>query len=573
MTRQAAVVGVVGLGGVGEPLLRALAAAGFRGVGVEPDPRVLGRVERRLGARSGPAAEVVLGTDPALLADADLVIEAGSGSFETVAAALRGAAEVCGDATVLATTSRHSLPRVGIASGRPRSTLGLGLLTPPAQGTAFEVVQTAATEQRCAELLGTVLTEAGLEHTALGRPAARNASRLVLASLNRAAVLLSEGEIGRDAIDTAMRLGCGLPLGPLRMLDHLGIDTVHADLCALRDQTGDAATFEPAPLLTALLRDGRLGEKTGEGFYRYTDAGTPVPEDDPHQDADAAADCGVRTVGVLGSGLMARGIAELVALRGMRAVLVARSAAKADSALEAVSASLTRAVRRGLVSAEERKRALGLLDFGAEHTALADCDLVVEAVVEDQDVKREMFALLGAVCKPSAILATTTSSLSVAACATASGRPEQVVGMHFFNPAPVMRLVELSATGATSPQTAATARRVCAALGKHPVATPDRVGFIVNYLLFPYLADAVRLLADPDTDIAATDRGVRSGYGYPMGPFALLDTIGLDVSLAILRTLYKEYSLPELAPPDALVQLTEQCGAVGRKGGWGFRSW
>lgn len=279
----------------------------------------------------------------------------------------------------------------------------------------------------------------------------------------------------------------------------------------------------------------------------------------------------VHTVAVLGSGVMARGIAEVTATAGHPTVLVARSPEKAEIALAAISDSLTRAVRRGRMTPGQKAAALPLLSSATDLEAAADCDLIVEAVAEDLDVKRQLFTRLGASAKPEAILATTTSSLSVTACAEAAGRPADVVGMHFFNPAPVMRLVELVRADGTCDEALAGARAFATGLGKTTVACPDRAGFIVNCLLFPYLVAAVDLLQRPGTDIEAIDTAVQNGYGYPMGPFALLDTIGLDVSLAIQHRLYDQLDRPEQKPA-ALLENFVADGALGRKNQRGFRT-
>ncbi|MFD9721868.1 3-hydroxyacyl-CoA dehydrogenase family protein [Streptomyces sp. NPDC059076] len=565
-------IAVVGLGSVGEPLLQALAGAGFPTVGIDSDPDTLTRVTARLGPRSPGAEPPRLGGELSLLATADVVFVTVPDDFAITSSVLREAHAVCGPTTLFATTSaRLSLPRLAIAGGRPHSTLGIRLLAPPASttSTAVEVVATSMTEQQSATVVTTVLTKAGLSCVTLGAIASSDAMGLLHAYLNRAVSLYAEGEISREAIDTAMRLGCGLPRGPLQLLDHIGLDTAHATLHELHNTTGNPA-YEPSSLLTCLVDEGHLGRKTGRGFYMYDASGTVIAGTEP---TDRTPRSMVRRIGLLGSGVMARGIAEVATLAGFPAVLVARSQEKADSAHSAIESSLTRGVRRGRVTASARQSALALLSVTSDQNALADCDLVVEAVIEDLNVKREHFAHLGTVCKPSAIVATTTSSLSVSACAEASGRPDRVVGMHFFNPAPTMRLVELACARTTSPETAATVRDVCAALGKHVVDSPDRAGYIVNYLLFPYLADAIRLLDRPDVDISATDEAIRSGYGHPMGPFALLDTIGLDVSLAILRQLHQAFALPDLAPPELLGQLVSLNESLGRKTGRGFLQW
>jgi 3-hydroxybutyryl-CoA dehydrogenase len=196
----------------------------------------------------------------------------------------------------------------------------------------------------------------------------------------------------------------------------------------------------------------------------------------------------------------------------------------------------------------------------------------VEAIAEELDVKRAVFAALDEICKPGAILATTTSSLPVVECAAATSRPQDVVGMHFFNPAPVMKLVEVVSTITTAPDVAATALTLCERLGKVPVSCGDRAGFIVNALLFPYLNDAVKMLEAHYATADDIDAAMKTGCALPMGPFELLDVVGLDVSLAIERSLYQELRLSGLAPAPLLEHLVT-AGRLGRKTGHGFRDY
>jgi 3-hydroxybutyryl-CoA dehydrogenase len=268
---------------------------------------------------------------------------------------------------------------------------------------------------------------------------------------------------------------------------------------------------------------------------------------------------------------MATGIAEVFAKAGCPVTLVARSAEKAERARAALAASLDRQVSRGRLDAGRRDRALALVTAADSAAALAGADLVVEAVAEDLAVKRRLFAELDAVCRPGAVLATTTSSLPVVEIAAATKRPADVVGMHFFNPAPVMRLVEVVRTVLTSDDTHATVRAVCARVGKHAVDCGDRAGFIVNALLFPYLNSAVRMVEENYASVEDVDAAMRLGGGYPMGPFELLDVVGLDVSLAIERVLHREFRDPGLAPAPLLEHLVS-AGCLGRKTGRGFRA-
>ncbi|MFE1328690.1 3-hydroxyacyl-CoA dehydrogenase family protein [Streptomyces sp. NPDC058741] len=572
---------VVGLGSIGEALVRLLRDAGHAVVAVDTDLDALTRVAGRLKAATAEAPdrhgtgsrpggpEVVLTADPTALRAAGRVVEAVPDDPAAKTGVLRTITSVCPPGTpIVTTTSTLSVTRLAIATGRPADVAGLRLFTPPGPGGPAEPVRTALTSAEAAAAVDELVASAGLTPVAVGARPAADATALVLAFLNRAVILLDEGYATRHDIDTAMRLGCGLPAGPLEMLDRMGLDTVHARLTGLWRRTGDTA-FEPAPLLSRMVATGRFGRKTGGGFHAYDETGSALaaPADGP-QDTPAAT---VRRVGVLGSGAMARGIAEVTATAGYPTVLVARDADRAGQALESVGDSLTRGVRRGRITPRAKATALGLLAGADDMAALADCDLVIEAVAEDLGVKRAQFARLGEVCAPGTVLATTTSSLSVAACAEASGRPGDVVGLHFFNPAPVMKLIELAHTDTVDRGVLATARAFCATLGRTTVRCPDRSGFVVNSLLFPYLGAALALLERQDVDPAETDEAVRQGFGFPMGPFALLDTIGLDVSLAIQHRLHERFRTPEYVPAPVLEELVA-AGLLGRKNGRGLRT-
>ncbi|UUU45042.1 3-hydroxyacyl-CoA dehydrogenase family protein [Streptomyces sp. NBC_00162] len=577
-TERKPITGIVGLGTVGEALLRLAHEAGHEVIAVDTTLDALDRTARRLKAADaarkdetdGPARPAVtLTTDPAALSRAELVIEAVSEDEAVKKAVLCDIVARCAPGVpVLTTTTTLSVPRLAIASGSPGSVAGLRFFTPPASGGPVRPVHSPLASAATAAALDALVAELGLRPVPVTVPSAADADDLVLAYLNRAAILCDEGYASARDIDTAMRLGCGLPLGPLETLDLMGVDSVHAALLSRWRRTGDCA-FEPSPLLSRMVTAGRLGRKSGEGFAAYDELGAVVTP--PAGGASAGTARPVTRVGVVGSGAMARGIAEVMAVGGRHTVLVARGAEQAARALEAVGDSLTRRVRRGRITPAEREAALGRLETSHDLAALGDRDLVVEAIVEELDAKQALFGRLGEVCAPGTVLATTTSSLSVTACAEASGRPADVIGLHFFNPAPVMRLVELAHTPDAHADALATARALCRDLGKTAVECPDRTGFIVNRLLFPYLGDALDLLERADTDIAATDAAVEEGYGYPMGPFALLDTIGLDVSLAIQERLFESFELPELAPSPALAELVA-AGALGRKNRRGFRT-
>ncbi|KFG05442.1 MULTISPECIES: 3-hydroxyacyl-CoA dehydrogenase family protein [Streptomyces] len=566
MTPHKPVVGIVGLGTVGRALLDMLRDTGHEVIGFDSDPAALARLNGRPTA-DGPAP-VHLVAEIAQLGRADLVIEAVSEDEAVKSEMLHRLHTLCADGTpVVTTTSSLPLPRLAIASGRPADTMGLRFLIPPGPQGPVQALRTPMTSPETAVAVDELIARLGLTPVAVDSRCAADATALVYAYLNRAMTLYERGEVDRHDIDTAMRLGCGLPFGPLELLDRIGLDTALTVLTGLWTRTDDDS-FAPAPVLPRLVSEGKLGRKSGQGFYAY-DVAEPA---EPHRLAGLpAAPAEVRRVGVVGSGTMACGIAEVAATAGFPTVLVARDADKASQALARIGESLVRAVRRGRIGPQTKAAALDLLVVADDMGALGDCDLVIEAVTEDLDVKRALFARLGAVCRPGALLATTTSSLSVTACAEASGRPSHVLGMHFFNPAPAMRLVELVRTDATSDEAAATAQAVCERLGRTAVHCRDRVGFIVNYLLFPYLGRALNLLDRHDTDIEGIDTAIERGFGHPMGPFTLLDTIGLDVSLAIQGELYKAFGEPDFMPSPVLGQLVA-AGWLGRKNRKGLRS-
>jgi 3-hydroxybutyryl-CoA dehydrogenase len=280
----------------------------------------------------------------------------------------------------------------------------------------------------------------------------------------------------------------------------------------------------------------------------------------------------VSRIGVIGTGTMATGIAEVLTKSGYDVVLRARSADKAASTLSKVTASMDKAVARGKLAEADRDAALARLVTTTELDDLAQCDLVIEAVVEELGVKRALFAALDDVMKPGAVLATTTSSLPVIECATATSRPADVVGMHWFNPAPAMKLVEVVPTVVSAPDAVATVRDVALKAKKAPVSCGDRAGFIVNALLFPYLNGAARMLEQHYATADDIDAAMKVGCGHPMGPFELMDVVGLDVTLAIQQTLYLEFREPGDAPAPLLEHLVK-AGYLGRKTKRGFRDY
>src|SRR5947209_10876580 len=277
----------------------------------------------------------------------------------------------------------------------------------------------------------------------------------------------------------------------------------------------------------------------------------------------------IKRVGIVGSGIMGAGIAEVAARNGFEVVLRSRQQATADAMLAGLEKSLGKQVERGKLSAEDRSATLGGVTATSGLGELSACDLVIESIVEDMAPKRHLFNELDRICGEGTIIATNTSTLPVVELAMETGRPDRVCGIHFFNPAPVMALVEIVRPITASEETIAEARAFAEACGKEPVEVKDQAGFIVNSLLFPYLNNAVRLLESGVATKEDIDTAMKGGCGFPMGPFALLDLVGLDTSLAILDALYDEFRDPNYAPVPLLRRMVS-AELFGRKSGKGF---
>jgi len=277
----------------------------------------------------------------------------------------------------------------------------------------------------------------------------------------------------------------------------------------------------------------------------------------------------IKSVGIIGSGIMGSGIAQVAATSGFTVVLRSRKQESAEQTVAAMAKSLERLVAKERMTQEDADAAVGRVTATSKVADLADCDLVIESVVEDLPTKLELFDELDKACKEGAILATNTSTLSVTDMAVRTSRPERVCGVHFFNPAPMMSLVEIIETIVTGEDTIAEVRAFAEACGKSPVLVKDRAGFIVNALLFPYLNNAVRMLENGTASRDDIDSAMKGGANFPMGPFALLDLVGLDTSLSILDALHAEFADPNYAAAPLLRRMVS-AGHLGRKSGRGF---
>ncbi|PYM40781.1 MAG: 3-hydroxybutyryl-CoA dehydrogenase [Candidatus Rokuibacteriota bacterium] len=277
----------------------------------------------------------------------------------------------------------------------------------------------------------------------------------------------------------------------------------------------------------------------------------------------------IQNVGVIGCGLMGSGIVQVAAQAGFRVLFVEANGALVERGLGRLRETFEGLVAKGKLDAAAKDAVLARIGGTARLEDLKGCDLVVEAMTENQQLKNETFAQLDRICPPHAILATNTSSCNVTALAAATTRPRQVLGLHFFNPVPLMKLVEVARTILTDEAVVATATEWVRTVGKTPVQTKDSTAFIVNRLLVPYLLDAVRLYEGGLASLEDIDTAMKLGCGYPMGPFTLLDLVGLDTAMYVAEVMFEEFREPRYAPPPLLKRMV-LAGRLGRKTGRGF---
>ena len=587
---QISKVGVVGLGTMGAGIAEVLARAGVDVIGVEVTGESLAGGRARIETSMARAVErgkltgedvaaalarVRFTTDIEDLADRELVIESVTEHREIKTGVMVALDALLDPSAIIATnTSSLSVTELSVATGRSDRVLGMHFFNPAPVLSFMEIVRTVVTAQEVVDQAVEFAESLGKSPVVVGDRAGFIANALLFGYLNHAATMYEARYASREDIDAAMRLGCGYPMGPLALLDLIGLDTAYKILDTMYRESRDRL-HAPAPILKQMVTAGMKGRKTGRGFYSYEAPGSSnvVPDAlTPAPGGALGAGRTVEKVGVVGSGTMATGIIEVFIKSGFQTTYVARSAEKVAMVRAALERSLAKAVQRGKLTEEAQAEALARATGTTTLDDLADVDLVVEAVVEEIGVKTALFSNLDEICKPGAVLATTTSSLPVVEMAAVTSRPADVVGMHFFNPAAIMKLVEIVAHVSTAPDVLATAAEVCQRTGKHAVHCGDRAGFIVNALLFPYLNDAVRMLEAHYASADEIDLAMKMGCGLPMGPFALLDVVGNDVSLAIQQTLYREFREPGFAPAPMLEHLVT-AGYLGRKTGRGFRSY
>lgn len=576
-------VGVVGCGTMGSGICEVVARSGYDVVfsemneeaaraGRERIERSVGRAVER-GKLDQAAADGLLGhisstTDLADLAGCDLVFEAVPEKLDLKRETFASLDAVLKPDAILATNT-SSLPVIdmAVATNRPDRVVGFHFFNPATVMKLVELVHTVATDEEVVESTKQFAVGLGKVPVPCRDRAGFIANLLLFPYLNAATRMYDQGYASREDIDAAMQLGCGHPMGPLSLLDLIGLDSAY-EICEALWRQWRNYQDAPPPLLKQFVTAGYLGRKTGRGFYRYDAPESPKVMDAATDGGDVAGS-DVGTIGVVGTGIMASGVAEVVAKAGGEVVLRGRSESSIKKAKAAVGQSLEKAVSKGKLERAGADEVLERITTTLDFEDLAECDLVVEAVAEDLEIKSTVFKELDAATKPDAILATTTSSLSVVDLAAATARPDKVIGLHFFNPAAIMKLVEVVRTVATADDVEDRCIAWAHSLGKRPVRCRDRAGFVVNFLLFPYLNDAVHMHEEGYGAPADIDAAMKLGCGHPMGPFELMDIVGLDVTYAILDSLHQEFRERRYAPAPLLEHMV-RAGYLGRKSGRGF---
>jgi 3-hydroxybutyryl-CoA dehydrogenase len=542
-------VGVVGLGTMGAGIAEVFARNGIGVVAVEVTDDLLERgratitastdravARGRLGATERDAllgrVSFAVGLDA--LGEVDLVIEAVPERLDLKRRVFAELDRVCRPEAILATnTSSLSVTEISVATSRPGRVIGMHFFNPAPVMKLVEVVRTVVTDDEVVAAVTALCARLGKVGVSIADRAGFIANALLFGYLNQAVAMYEARYVSREDLDAAMRLGCGLPMGPLALLDLIGLDTAQEILDTMYRNGGRDRRHAPVPLLRQLVTAGLLGRKSGRGFYTYQAPGSSVvvPDDlTPAVDATPAARAEA-VIAVVGAGPeLAESLVELFGQAGYPVTAVSPS----------------------------------------DLAGLGEADLVVEAGADAPEPTRAVLARLGEAARPGALIASTTTRLPVMEAAMATGRPADVVGLHFPAAGKPGGLVEVTTTLRTSAAAAERARAVCAAAGLHAVVCADRAGLIVDALLYPYLNDAVKMLEASYSTVDDIDHAMTLGCGYPSGPFAVLDAVGLDVALERQRRLYAEFREPGLAPAPLLHHLVV-AGRLGRSTGHGFR--
>jgi 3-hydroxybutyryl-CoA dehydrogenase len=580
-------VGLIGLGTMGVGILEVIARNGYPVVGIDLSDEQVNLAKHRInesmsrGLAKGKLTEsevseinerITFSTKLTVLDSCDLVIEAVTEDLAIKKEIVSQLDHILtSDAIICTNTSALSVTEISVATIRPSRVIGMHFFNPATVQKLVEIVSTVTTDPEVVIDAKKFAESLGKEPVVVSDRAGFIANALLFGYLNQAVEMYDQKYASREDIDNAMKLGCGLPMGPLALLDLIGLDTSLQILDTMYRQSRNHL-HAPNALLKQMVAAGLLGRKSGRGFYTYRSSNSPevvVDARTPVAD-ESKGDLRIASVGVIGSGTMATGIASVFASAGVPVTLVTRGVDKSERAVENLKKSWQKLVDKGKITEADRDSYVANLTT-TESYASVKADLIIEAIAEDFEAKAALFKELDKALPSEVIFATTTSSLSVIELAAQTRRAEKFLGIHFFNPAAIMKLVEMVSTVVSDPDVVAECTRLVRGVGKVPVQCSDRAGFIVNALLFPYLNNAITMASENYATQDDIDLAMKRGCGYPMGPFELLDVVGLDVSLAIINTLYREFREPGFAPSPRLEHLVT-AGYLGRKVGRGFRS-
>jgi 3-hydroxybutyryl-CoA dehydrogenase len=583
-------IGVVGLGTMGSGIVEVISRSGYSVIGVEmsdqamsnADSRIRGSIDRGIAGSKITEADgqailsrIELTTSLVDLAACDLVIEAITEDLGSKSELFITLDSILGPDAIMATnTSALSVTQISVVTSRPSRVIGMHFFNPAMVQKFVEVVSTVTTDQEVVETCLEFARSLGKEPVLVSDRAGFIANSLLFGYLNQAVSMYEQKYASREDIDSAMKFGCALPMGPLALLDLIGLDTSLQILDTMYRESRDRL-HAPSALLKQLVAAGRLGRKSGHGFYTYAGKNVPGVVADPltPTSTNSGSQSGIDRAAVVGSGTMATGIVSVLAVGGVNVIALTRNEQRSGQLIESLDKSWSKLVDKGKISEEQKQEYLARVrTCETPEELVGQVDLVIEAIAEELEPKCKIFSQIDQLLSADVIFATTTSSLSIIEIAASTQRMDRFLGIHFFNPAPVMSLVEIVSTVATNPEVVQRCTNLMRELGKKPVQCSDRAGFIVNALLFPYLNNAIAMASSNYASIEDIDAAMKLGCGYPMGPFELLDVVGLDVSLAIVNTLYREFREPGFAPEAQLEHLVT-AGFVGRKVGRGFRKY
>mgnify|MGYP006106847229 CR=1 FL=1 len=507
------------------------------------------------------------------LNDCDIIIEAIGEEQKNKNKLFKNLNSIVKEETIFASnTSTLSISNMGLYSGRPDRIIGTHFCLPAALNKTVEISPSMHTSEDTYKKTFKFLEKLGQIPTKTKDSPGFILNYFLSPFLNDCIHLIETGYTNPHDLDTAIKLGLGYKMGPMELLDIEGLDIHRTVSLSLYEQLKDTR-YVPPDLVNKMIDSGHLGTKTGKGFYNYKTPGffgTAEREDESLQEKDHVNfPPNIKKIGVVGLGTMGSGIAQVCLTSGFEVFGVEENKEVLSSGLGRIQGNLEIAVQRGKLDSSSKSEILTRLQGSTEIDSLAQCDLVIEVIIENLDAKIKIFKELDRIVKKDSFLATNTSCLSVTSIASSTNRPDKVLGLHFFNPPYAMKLVEVIQAIQTSEETFEFGKEFCKKIGKVPIPVQDRPGFLVNRLLIPYLNHAAQAFDNKLATREDMDRVISSGLGYPMGPLTLMDLVGIDVQTFVSDAMFEELGESRFMPPPILRRMTS-AKWLGRKSGSGF---